>query len=104
MVDYTSFGFKKSIDDCMDDEILRSHSRQQQDKTKYEFTMKLTAFNIKEAVLDGSISAKDQLLRYKQGDVHSNIVFVSGIFFVEIYSCLKKLTHHSNIQIFLRRW
>ena len=52
----------------MDDGIVRSHCRQQQDKIKYEFTMKLIAFNIKEAVLDGSISAKDQLLRYKQGD------------------------------------
>ena len=30
--------------------------------------MKLTAFNIKDAILDGSISPKEQLLRYKQGD------------------------------------
>ena len=93
----------------MDDEILRSHSRQQQDKTKYEFTMKLTAFNIKEAVLDGSISAKDQLLRYKQGDgitlrsveYHA---FKYNVRFRDIFcgdiQLFEKLTHHSNIQIF----
>ena len=35
---------------------------------KYEFCINVTAFHIKEAVLDGSLGPKDQLLRYKQGD------------------------------------
>ena len=109
VVDDASFGFKKSISDYIDDDILLIHSRQQQDKLKYEFSMKLTAFNIKEAVLDGSLSAKDQLLRYKQGDgitlrsvedhgLKYNVCFKD--FFVGIYNCLKKLAHYSNTQIF----
>ena len=59
VVDYNSFGFKKIINHCIDDDILQSHSRQQRDKTKYEFSMKLTAFSIKDAVLDGSISPEE---------------------------------------------
>ena len=35
---------------------------------KYEFCINVTAFHIKEAVLDRSLGPKDQLLRYNQGD------------------------------------
>ena len=68
VVDVSSYGFKKSIRDFLDDDTLALHSREQLDESKYEFSMVLKAFSIRNELLAGSISVKEQILRYNQGD------------------------------------
>ena len=68
VVDSNSYGFQRNIRGCLQEDVLLLHSRAQVDSTKYEFQMSVTAFNIKNEILSGSLSEREEVLRYNQED------------------------------------
>ena len=66
VVDKNSNGFEKNINQYLEDNILYTHSREQEGSIKYEFMMKIRAFSTRDRVLDGSINDAEQVLRYNQ--------------------------------------
>ena len=68
VVDSNSYGFQRNIRDCLEEDVLLLHSRAQLDSIKYEFEMIVSAFNIKNEILSGSLSEREEVLRYNQGD------------------------------------
>ena len=64
VVDENSFGFQRNIRNYLDNIMLLKHLGPQQDKSKFELPTIISAFSIKEEILEGSISIKYQLLQY----------------------------------------